>query len=894
MQDLTKQLLANYAARVKSTVEDIPTENDQLWSYRQAIAVLHCFDPTSLNPVNPRCKHPNPRVLLHEDIMFLSGGREQGLYTVKPVARKEFLKRMGSREEMLKALSVNTPFSTSLQTAWEKYLNTGKIPDLEQLTYHELTNVGQVVSWVAELDLTLPSEGTILSLLQKRSTIVAFEHLVPPDFTGRVTELNLIRDHIDSYAGSSSLKGQLDRWFKTSKKPVLAIHGPGGMGKSALIGKILLENYFKEKSNQIPFAYLTFDQETLKVDQPFTLLVEATSQFALQYPEHKSAFATFSQEVTRFRNVRGATAQRMVVHTTRHARVSDSRKVDEELYFAFVDLLKIISQKRTADTTVHCPVLLALDTFEEVQYRDRESLTVFWQMLDYLQKRFPTIRIVITGRAPVKELSRMEASLVNDVPLLELTMEDRVSLLRRLGITDRNLAQELCTKLGGNPLTLRLAANALKNSTTPLDSLSNVETKKWLFFQVDEQVIQGQLYRRILDHIKDERVRTLAHPGMVLRRTSPELILNVLAPICGITINSFAEATNLFSQLMKEHALVTMGETGLLFYRPEVRQAMIRLLIQDKYDLVRQLHRAAIQFYSQSTSVQDRAEEIYHRLALGEDDFAVLDSRWMDGIEQSIIANLEEFNDTIKVWLASRLNLEISRGAFLKADILDWERNIIRKAKKALSQGEVKLAFTLFNERTQRSTASPLFALEAKAYMLAENLPKAKAVIDRGIDDVLTSGNRGRLAELLWLRSQVLILERKPEAADEALSQAQLAVTNANNPTALIHILIHRLMLRQSFEKNKYQESSNALRVKLNTACQRLDSSTLYQQPFIIELAISFLDREFPETVKYLRPYVSQSYSMNPGMLTSENLRGLEEYRYDWEDEDKGYYQTLV
>ena len=42
------------------------------------------------------------------------------------------------------------------------------------------------------------------------------------------------------------------------------------------------------------------------------------------------------------------------------------------------------------------------------------------------------------------------------------------------------------------------------------------------------EVLQGVLFRRILGHIHTPEIRQLAHPGLVLRRITPDLIKEVL------------------------------------------------------------------------------------------------------------------------------------------------------------------------------------------------------------------------------------------------------------------------------------------------------------------------------------------------------------------------------
>lgn len=887
MSDVTTRLLKTYESKraVRPSVQTSSRDPRQL-SYVKAAAVLHCFVPETLQPLTPELLHPRPRVLLFDDIVGLAGGRSDGLFTLKPDKRREALREFPSREAMGKALSANPHRPvTPLQKMWEQYLQTGSVPPPEVLGYSQLTDLCQIVSWLEGIDKSLPDQACLLDLVRRKSVLASFEHLVISNFTGRVEELDMLRRHcgvMPEKSGIQAIGRHITEWLKKSNKPILAIHGPGGIGKSALIGRLLWEQAQADPEKRIPFAYLAFDQPTLRIDTPFTLLVEAAAQFDQQFPEQEEAIERFHNNVRKFRDARDALGKRKEIRT-RGSRLTEVQTLDKQLYLDFAKLLAAIGTRDVGKTVVRRPILLGLDTFEEVQYRDRESLSGFWGMLDVIQKAYPPFRVVISGRAllggPGVNLDNVEMR-----ELTELPMTDRVFLLQSLGVADTAMAQAVAEQVGGNPLVLRLAANVITSDPEAATSkgIKNLTNRTWLFFQVDEQIIQGQLYRRILDHIHDENVRKLAHPGMVLRRVSPEIILNVLAPLCQISANGLAAAERLFENLRKEHALVQAGEEGTLVYRPEIRRAMIRLLEQDRFSEVRELHRAAISYYSQKDGVAARAEEIYHRLVLGEDEPSLLDTRWMEGVEQSIAASVEEYPDRAKAWLASRINLEVPRSVFQNADIAEWERNITRKVQRALSDLQTNWVLELLGERKDRSDASPLFALEAKTHLLRNDFQRAGAILEKGIERVSKSTNRGRLAELFWLQAQVEILKNEPKAADESLERAEHAIQKGSNPIPLMHILCHRLLIRDKFRLD-YGRTAAQLRLRLNTVCERIDERTVFSATFVVELALSQLGNEFPTTTERLKQLVGYSGPPSGDPLTSENLKGLEGYREHWE-----------
>lgn len=899
--DITATLLAKYKSKLNDSPQEAATDNDaQLWSYLQAAAVLHCFSPETLHPLETQYLHPQPRVLLYDSIVSISGGLSEGLFTLKPAVRNEALRRFPSRQVMLAALHANAVHvMTDVQQLWEMYLVTGRFPPTAQMGYRLLNCFCQLLGWLAGIDTTLPSQSDIMPLLHQKSVLASFEHLVISNFTGREKELRLLNEHIGNETPS------LLKRLYAKRKPILAVHGPGGIGKSALVGRLLWENFQGRYKQRIPFAYLAFDQPNLRIETPFTILVEAAAQLALQLPELAPLFTRFNEVVRDYRTAQGGLKNRAEISGTRTIRLETYHSSEAKLYSEFAALLDIISRHNNAKK----PVLLVLDTFEEVQYRDRESLSAFWRMLSAIQEEFPLFSVIIAGRAPIADLG-INKDVFDELPLERLGAADSITLLKALGVQDDALAKAVAGQVGGNPLSLRLAANLITNdaSAAGRSGIKGLNTSKWLFFQLDEQIIQGQLYRRILDHIHDENVRKLAHPGMVLRITSPDVILQVLAPVCKIAIDDIYEAALLFDALKREHALVRMGESGALVYRPEIRQAMIRLLKQDKYAEVRELHRAAIAYYNRRDDMEARAEEMYHRLALGEDSPYELDRHWVKGIEQSIAANLEEYPDHVKVWLASRMDLEVPRSIYANADIMEWERNITRKVKRALMELQLTWALDLLHERQERSEQSPLFALEAKVYMLMEDNELAARVLEQGVEKVSGSANRGRLAELFWLQAQVALLQSAPALADERLEQAEQSIAGVANPIPLVQILCHRLLvyniyLRQingNGPENKVDEQESARKVaatrgRLNDACERINADNAYTAPFIIEMAIPLLGDEYPQTRKRLEEFQPSGVTPSPDILTTENLRGLEEFRENWEEEEDNYtYESLA
>src|SRR5262249_39683448 len=89
------------------------------------------------------------------------------------------------------------------------------------------------------------------------------------------------------------------------------------------------------------------------------------------------------------------------------------KKTNVELVEAVADVLKqlldLLAQKE-----VPGPLVLILDSFEEVQYRNEARAQALWEVLRRIDGRKKEVRTVISGRAPVRSL------MWNGVPATEL------------------------------------------------------------------------------------------------------------------------------------------------------------------------------------------------------------------------------------------------------------------------------------------------------------------------------------------------------------------------------------------------------------------------------------------------------------------------------------------
>lgn len=209
------------------------------------------------------------------------------------------------------------------------------------------------------------------------------------------------------------------------------------------------------------------------------------------------------------------------------------------------------------------PFLLILDTLEEIQIAGRFAVLQVTGLVRRMQEHYPRLRVVYSGRAREKLLH------ADELALSELEPATAMEVLEAHGVDDVDLRKEIVKVVGGSPLSLFLAATIARREGR--EAFDGLRTRGLLMQKLEAAEIQGQLYDRIVKHIHDPRLRKLAHPGLVLRRLTPELIAGVLAGPCEIEPES---APELFESMSREVSLVIKEPGGGLRHRSDVRKVM--------------------------------------------------------------------------------------------------------------------------------------------------------------------------------------------------------------------------------------------------------------------------------------------------------------------------------
>jgi hypothetical protein len=809
-----------------------PSDVKRFGPYHQAAAVLATFETTTLHPAfdedattsrdadsvkavdtlladsklvassspsytQPATRLPSfPRTIPSSGTAVDAHRRER--WTLRTDVRREVLRGLGNRQRIETALAANRDPGTSsdpVQEMFEAYVR-GTAPPLEKQSIRQVTGTLQVVDWLEGLGLAhdLPERVAIQRRAEWLALLQLFFDLAGVDFAGRARELAQLREHV-GVLPPGSIREHLSRIaasiFNLNEKPPLVIWGFGGVGKSTLVSRFIWEHATLSNTERFPWAYLDFDRPGLLAEEPLTLLIEAVRQLGIQYPDAAVFCGRIRSEWLRELSDRPPEIKRAM---RRQISAEDAERVtrfiqpeDQDRYVrdfgALLRNLKVESD----------PFLLVLDTFERVQYRSDVVVRGLCDFLQRFQANVPRLRSVIAGRAPLTD----SPFPTQNIPLGNFDEDAAVAYLSRKGVSTPEAAKRLYTQVGGNPLSLRLAAEEwMRSGNTALEGL---RTRSLFGFRVEQNEVQAQLFARILNHIHNPDVRKLAYPGLVLRRITSEIIQNVLAKPCGVDVSDAATAQRLFEEMSREVGLVTFdGEA--LFPRPDVRRLVLRMLREREPSKVFQIEDAAVSYYAARNQVSDptqrlseRAEEIYHRLSMRH-PLDVVARRWLPGVEPHLLGAVEELRARERAWLASRLGRTLTQEERQQADLDGWERDIFRRVRDFIQQGRLEDGLANLRERGERLPGSALYALEAELCEALGRWADVRHTVERGIQSADQSGHRDTAIVLrIWgarADIQIAALSDARQKLDEAESLLEEGMT-----LRAIEVSLHRLAL---------------------------------------------------------------------------------------------------
>ncbi|WP_192180303.1 ATP-binding protein [Mesorhizobium amorphae] len=335
---------------------------------------------------------------------------EPARYILTDTARHAVLRDRRGEEDLagvLAAASITsdrvTHFLTILLIRWN---GDGGLPwasaDLKAMSGPDMEAAVQAASLVVELWPELkPLREEMRRRLDLEEVIEPLRVLIgrvgpigtgqgPDSFIGREEALLRLYEHV----GVTPPRSLLDRARRTVRRLVeavtgapkgaLVVHGMGGMGKSALISKFVLDHV---GNDQLLFAYLDFDRSTLTRGGTSALLVEVARQIGLQLDGRKAGEEAARAQLADLRaSLRGDLYEGAQLTSASHA-----------------DMLKAIVNSLPGQPRL----LLVFDTVERVQALDPDAIKSSQELLRRLglfDGSWDRLRVVGCSRTDVPEL----------------------------------------------------------------------------------------------------------------------------------------------------------------------------------------------------------------------------------------------------------------------------------------------------------------------------------------------------------------------------------------------------------------------------------------------------------------------------------------------------------
>ena len=725
-----------------------PALTPDRWPWTGAAAVFGSFRPAPLTAgaaVLPALA-PLPGVVPAEPAPVALAAYVRtltdGSWVLRDEIRLPALRRLVDDGDLRTALAANAALPDARRDVLRTLTEGGPVR-LFALDAGQLDDVDVVSGWLERVAVPLPlHRADVHAAAERRRLIDPLRALVGTHFRGREQELARLRAHLRPDAGTPT---------------VLRVHGPGGVGKSSLVGRLLLDLEERIGDAPTPYAYLDFDRPQHDPRNPAGLVEQIARQLRLLYAG--------AAEAGRFAAVEAASAGTDTVAAAEILEVAPGLDLD-----GLVDAVARALRERQARSPDVAELVLVLDTFEEVQAKGPGAVADVLALVDRLAAALPGLRVVVVGRSVL-------ALPGDDVPLvlgdLDPLAADAVLVSR--GVADPTVRELIVDRFGGNPLTLRLAAEALARSGSVASAFDGVVGRAEALAEVALTQIQGMLYGRILGHIGDPEVVRVAHPGLAVRLVTGEVLREVLAVPCGLDPD---RAEIVLDRLRREVTLFEPADDGALRHRQDVRVLMLRTMGEEpaRAAQVADIHRRAVAFYAARPGAPARAEELYHRLMSG-DDPRPLDTLWRAAQPAKQPPSLDEpLPARARIWVQRRLGLAPEAGRD-EWDQEDWEADAALRATSWLASRAPRSALAVLDERTVRQPGSRLPALEVAAATASGDLDRAARVLDAALPAAVRDGDRAAQLDLV---EQAVVLRARQGDADGVAAAARAAVAVAD------------------------------------------------------------------------------------------------------------------
>lgn len=696
---------------------------------REHAALLGPFDPIDL--VGHLGDDVALAVLnaLGEDCSEIVSGNDL-LWQLNPDVRRTLLGTMAHSGRLAKVASVTSPPD---EDALGKFLNAtarGVLQIPGDASLKELDVLRTALQFTDQLGLDNIDATLVEREIAREETLEAQRLLLPNSLIGRDSQLRRMR----AFSYDQDNDHDLIPW----RAPVLLISGVGGSGKSALLAEFA-RRHRRRFSHDFPIVWFDFDRAALAAASVAELTLEFVRQLALAVPSYTAALEQFRKDLAE--RYDGELDMENVSFTVNVSRQSEIWSLWNS--HGLGNLLRLT------------PLILVLDTIEEIMTRDDGRIDQLVRWIDALSYEggMQGVRPILSGRSLDGQVGWSIGLRAIRIQLGDLTPISAARLLTKILVDapidlDGFPVWRLIDRYGGNPLTLKILARHLK--VEGLDGANELLEGDDAPFRAE--LAQRYLYTRILGRIRtdDPDLVRIAHPGLVLRRVTPQIIRQVLAVPCGLGHIDQARADQLFQALSRQIWLVEeFAGDNAIRHRRDLRRLIIAAMGEDDLKAAREIHRAAMDYY---TLCQDRSmtpheqsiEAQYHRLFLSDADE-------IDGYELQMLA-MALGEDVADLPAAHRARIKLNTGAPLEAEeiaTLSAERaedEFVSVSRRRLANSDPQSIPTPERAKTSERLRNPGISAE-QAYVAGDIDALSYMgvnVIDEFVEEVMVETRKSR------------------------------------------------------------------------------------------------------------------------------------------------------
>jgi cellulose synthase operon protein C len=325
----------------------------------------------------------------------------------------------------------------------------------------------------------------------------------------------------DDYARSAQflmppgLLKRTERLITGADPHVWHLFAPGGTGKTIQL-QWLAGRYCVTSAHDIPCARVDFDViDPVNVGRhPWLLLLEVGDQLDRRWPRR------VFERLDRFSSYRSL-ARRKTSELSREAAHGLAELPSEEVGQL---VMEIFVRRVNAYADQQRPIVVIVDTLEEVLLSGGGGMDRLMGMLGELVRNCPALRLVLAGRYDLREKAPQamaELSSASTFEVRDFTPEQADKYLRKIrSVDDQHLRAAVVARADGQPFLVALFADVIEADP----EISPDELRSYR----DPAV--RLLIDRVIQRIPDPDVRWLVRYGVVPRRLRFDDVVAVMGP----------------------------------------------------------------------------------------------------------------------------------------------------------------------------------------------------------------------------------------------------------------------------------------------------------------------------------------------------------------------------